>query len=313
MSKQSGGRHVSQGIINQGRGTINFNGPAIVTVGTAREAPTVADQPRGSGSRDKWDLGVITVLTEEARAVSRMLARSGEYHIRELGDGLRLEEAVIKARSRRVRTVAVRTLDRGQLSAAISFGELRDHYAPRVTAMIGIAGGIHPSIKLGDVVVVLEVVEYDAQKETPAGPCRRGTSWRVPAAIRRRVSNFFSDSGEPSLITLVDPDGITRSFTIHAGVIGSGSTVLAAPESDIRAYLTAFNDKVLAVETENAGIARAFYEGAAADTDAGWIGIRGISDHADHTKDDSHHEIASWHAAEALQRLATYLVPGTGE
>ena len=177
--------------------------------------------------------------------------------------------------------------------------------------MTGIAGGIHPSIQLGDVVIALEVIDYDQRKETPAGPRRRGTSWHVPAAVRRAVNNFFSDNGEPCRVTVTDPDGVTRLFSIHPGVIGSGNAVVADPASDIRTYLTDFNDKTLAVETENAGISQAFYEQAAAGRVGGWLGIRGISDHADAAKDDRFHDIASWHAAAALERLAPYLATGT--
>lgn len=44
----------------------------------------------------RWDLGVITVLTEETRAVTGVLARLGTYRARELDDGTRFEEAVIE-------------------------------------------------------------------------------------------------------------------------------------------------------------------------------------------------------------------------
>ena len=306
MSKQPGRQQVNQGIIQTGRGTMNFNAP--VNVSTGRETETAQDPP-GDRPREKWDLGVITVLPEETQAVGKMLARSGGYRVVERGDGMRFEEALIETGLRQVRTVATRALAPGPLSAAIAFAELQDDYAPAVTALTGIAGGIHPSVQLGDVVVALEVVEYDARKETPAGPRRRGTSWQVPVPVRRGINNFFSDRGEPCRVTVCDPDGRTRSFRIHAGVIGSGTAVLAAPESDIRAFLTAFNDKILAVETENAGVGRAFYERTAAGTGGGWVGIRGISDHADAAKDDSFHDIASWHAAAALQQLAPYLAP----
>ena len=309
MGKQPGKRRVYQGIINQDRGSMNFKGPVTVNVGTA-QAPQTSGGGPGGGTPSGWDLGVITVLPEEAHAITRLLMASTGYRRRELDDGMCFEEAVLGDGTRPVRTVAIRTLDRGQLSAASAFRELRDQCAPRVTAMTGIAGGIHPAVRLGDVVVVLDVVEYEAQKMTPSGTRRRGTSWQVPTEVRRRVGNFFSDHGEPCPMSTVGPDGTLRSFAIHAGIIGSGSTVLAAPDSDIQAYLTAFNDKVLAVETENAGVARAFYEGAATTPGCGWVGVRGICDHADAAKDDLFHEIASWHAAVALQQLSPYLVPG---
>ena len=56
-----------------------------------------------------------------------------------------------------------------------------------------------------------------------------------------------------------DPDGTTRDYKIRPGLIGSGEAVIADPNSDIRRYITAFNDKTLAVETEAGGLAEAFY------------------------------------------------------
>ena len=310
MSNQADRRNVNQGIINAGPGTVNFNAPVAFNHAAA-PGPEAAGQHRDIGPAGQWDLGVITVLTEETRAVSRVLARADAYRTRELDNGMRFEEATIQAVGRRVRTVTTRALDRGPLSASIAFDKLRQYYAPAVIAMTGIAGGTHPSVQLGDVIIALEVINYDQRKETPAGPRRRGTGWQVPATVRRAVNNFFSDNGEPCGVTITDPDGVTRTFSIHPGVIGSGNAVVADPASDIRAYLEAINDKTLAVETENTGISQAFYEQADAGRPAGWLGIRGISDHADAAKDDRFHDIASWHAAATLERMAPYLAPGT--
>ena len=310
MSNQAGGRYVNQGIINTGSGTVNFNAPVGFNQATAPGPEGAAGQRGDTKPAGQWDLGVITVLTEETRAVSRVLAKARPYLTRELDDGTRFEEATIEAGGRRVKTVAIRALDRGPLSASIAFDNLWQYYAPAVIAMTGIAGGIHASVQLGDVIIALEVINYEQRKETPAGPRRRGTSWQVPAMVRRAVNNFFSDNGEPCRVTVADPDGVTRAFSIHPGVIGSGNAVVADAASDIRTYLMAFNDKTLAVETENGGVSQAFYERAGADRAVGWLGIRGISDHANAAKDDRFHDIASWHAAAALERLAPYLTPG---
>jgi adenosylhomocysteine nucleosidase len=172
--------------------------------------------------------------------------------------------------------------------------------------LVGIAGGIHPSVSLGDVVVVQEVIYYDLRKETQAGVIRRGQTRPVPAVIRRAVNDFFSTHGEPYLVHSADPDGTFRDYKALPGPIGSGEAVIAYKGSDIRRYLTAFNDKTLAVETEAGGIAEAFYE-TADEPGTGWLAIRGISDHADADKDDAFHQVASWHAAATLIGLLPYL------
>jgi adenosylhomocysteine nucleosidase len=308
MSSPADRWHVNRGIVNAGSGTINFNAPVEFDYATAH-SPDADGRRHGAEPVERWDLGVITVLAEETRAVSRILALAAAYEVRELNDGTRFEEATVEADGRAVRIVTTRALDRGPLSAGIAFDRLRQHYTPAVIAMTGIAGGIHPSVQLGDVVIALEVINYDQRKETPTGSRRRGTSWQVPAMVRRAVNNFFSDNGEPCRVTVTDPDGVTRAFNVQPGVIGSGNAIVADDLSDIRVYLTDFNDKTLAVETENTGISQAFYEQADAGKAGGWLGIRGISDHANVTKDDRYHDIASWHAAVVMERLASYLAP----
>src|SRR5260370_34990149 len=102
MSDQAARRHVNQGIINAGPGTINFNAPVEFNHATA-PGPEAADQGRDIKPDRQWDLGVITVLPEEARAVSRVLAHASAYRTRELDDGMRFEEATIETGGRRVR------------------------------------------------------------------------------------------------------------------------------------------------------------------------------------------------------------------
>lgn len=184
---------------------------------------------------------------------------------------------------------------------------LRRYYEPPIIVLVGIAGGIHPAVRLGDVVVVREVIYYDLRKETPGGILRRGQTRPIPATIRYAVNDFFSSSGEPCAIRDRDPDGTMRGYSVLPGPIGSGEAVIADKNSDIRRYVTTFNDKTLAVETEAGGLAEAFYE-ATGDAGGGWLAIRGISDHADTAKGDAYHQIASWHAAAVLLRLIPFLV-----
>jgi adenosylhomocysteine nucleosidase len=126
--------------------------------------------------------------------------------------------------------------------------------------------------------------------------------------IRRAINHLLSYRGEPCILTAIGPDGIRRDFRVLSGPVGSGEAVVARADSEITDYLRQYNDKTLAVETETAGLARAFYEKA---TDrsrvSGWLAVRGISDLADQDKNDDWHGIASVHAAAALQVLAPYL------
>lgn len=274
----------------------------------ARPQPTRKQAAEGGG---RWDVGVITVLSEETSAVRAVLNADGLCRDEVGPGGLRFCEAEVGPAGGRVTVVATQALDRGQRPAALAFERLRQHYRPATVALVGIAGGINPIVRLGDVVVAHEVIYYDLRKELPDQIVHRGQSRPVPAATRRAVNAFFSDHGEPYRATIQGPDECARTCHVLSGPIGSGEAVVACKDSEIRSYLSRFNDKTLALETEAGGVAEAFYEAAGmASSGTGWLAIRGISDHADAGKDDSCHDIAAWHAAAVLRQLLPYLGPG---
>jgi adenosylhomocysteine nucleosidase len=300
---------VNNGIINMDSAHMTFTAPVLFQQPATSSSEANAYDPHKAPAARYWDLGVITVLAEEASAVTRLLAQDRAYRITERDSRLRFEESTIATGGQVLRVVSTRALKSGPESASNAFDILWHLYRPAVVVMVGIAGAIHPSLRLGDVIIALEVINYDQRKETQAGTRHRGTTFQAPAAIRRAVNNFFSDNGDPYQMHTDDPDGTTRASRVVAGAIGSGQAVVADNLSDIRTYLANFNEKTLGVDTETGGIAQAFYEKSENETRAGWLAIRGISDTADGAKDDRFHDIASWHAASLLQRLAPYLTP----
>jgi adenosylhomocysteine nucleosidase len=303
MRNQQGNR----GISNTGSGQVNasnvsFGDHSPVTVTTARSPER--NSPQDASARA--DIGVITVLSEETKAVVGALSAVGTCQKRTHGDGLRFYEAVVNPAGPPVRVAVTQALSTGQTPTAIAVENLRRHYGLATVVLVGIAGGIHPSVRLGDVVVVQEVIYYDLRKETQAGVVRRGQTRPVPAVIRRAINDFFSTHGEPYLVHSTDPDKVIRDYKALPGPIGSGEAVIAYKGSEIRRYLTGFNDKTLAVETEAGGMAEVFYE-TVDEPGTGWLAIRGISDHANADKDDAFHQVASWHAAATLIGLLPYL------
>jgi len=304
----------NNGVVSTGTGNVSITGSALGQGTTVNNAarPQTAPTPAATASSQPsgWDVGVITVLSEETRAVAAALALAGPCTRNTRPGGLRFLEARTGAPASPVTVVATQAIDRGQRAAVIAYEQLRQHYAPAVVVLVGIAGGISPAVRLGDVVIVNEATHYDLRKEPPNGIVRRGQARPVPASIRHAINAFFSDHGEPYQATIPDPAGPPRTCHVLPGPIGSGEAVIADRHSAIRDYLSAFNDKTLALETEAGGLAEAFY--ALADTTtpgSGWLAIRGISDHADHAKNDTHHDIAARHAAAILHQLLPYLTP----
>ena len=296
-------------IINTGGGGVNISG-AVGTGASVNNdkgrSPVDETHDRAKAARD---LGVITIISEEAKAVIEMLRRGVSCDEYTDQAGRRFDDAVIEISDRHLRFVHLQSLKQGPSSAALAVRTLLDQYSPAVVALTGIAGGIHPDVRVGDVVIGEEIINYDSRKEIRGRVLRRGSGQQIPAPTRHAVNRFFASHGEPCRISAEGRDGVTRTFGVFHGPIGTGSKVIASRHSRASAFVRDFNYKALAVETEAEGFAWTLYEAVSERPDTGWLVVRGISDLADARKADTHHDVAAWHAAVVLEQLSPDLIP----
>ncbi|ACZ90240.1 nucleoside phosphorylase-like protein [Streptosporangium roseum] len=294
--------------MNGNSGIVNYGGSMEVSQSAVGHGATVnipADREKKAANARRADVGVITILTEEARAVHNVLGLE-----RAPSSELPFFDGTVNVRGVATRVAAIRALAQGQRSTMMAFDNLRRHYNPAVVVLTGIGGGIHKDIAVGDVVLATRVVYYDLRKETPDGRQHRGEERETPAAIGHAVHAFFTDYGEPAKFHTTDTDGTIRDYRVLTGPIGSGEAVIADAKSEIIRYLKAFNDKILAVDMEAGGLTQAFHERGGSQTVIGWAVVRGISDDASSKKNDDYHEIAARHAATVLRNLLPYLMIG---
>lgn len=287
-------------------GVTTFGGSTKVSksaIGPGATVNTTSPAPQGTRERDdRWDVGVITVLPAETHAVQDAL----KLKLKKAG-GLHFYVGKLKADDRSAKVVATRTLAPGQRSTMAAFDHLRRHYDPKVVVLVGIGGGIHPDVLLGDVVVATRVVYYDLRKETTTGTRHRGEEREAPAEIGHAINCFFTEHGESA--ELEGLGNTVHPFRVLTGPIGSGDAVIADRDSEILKYLARFNDKILAVDTESGALGQSCHEQSAMSGRLqGWAVVRGISDDASHHKNDDYHRIAALHAAVVLRRLIPYLL-----
>jgi adenosylhomocysteine nucleosidase len=287
----------NDGIMHAGHGNINNTG----AVGKHATVNNFAPHP--PSTRDGVDVAVMTALPKELAAVIRILARSPSYEC-VMAEGMRqVHRAELIAGGARLTVVATVNTAIGNRSAVSGFEYLRQQFAPAVIVMLGIAGGIHGGLRLGDVVIGDEVVYYDLRKKTAEGVFRRGTSHPVPAVARHMINSFLAEAGNPAEMM-----GENGPFHIYAGPIGSGEAVVAAGDSPVRDFLTEFNDRTLALEMESGGVAQAHFETVGLDPRVhAWFAIRGISDLADEAKNDDHQVAAARNAAIVFERMLPHL------
>lgn len=266
--------HVNGGLF-QGPTTIRDS--AIGLHASVNAAPAPAGRPEIAN-----EVGVITMTADETRAVR------GVLELAPLDD-------VFHTGKRFTRVVAVQTHGQGQGAAMDAAWRLVQRFSPKVLVLAGIAGGIDPGQRIGDVVVATKVVGYDLHKETPAGTQRRGRHWEAPADVGHAVSEFFSARGEPAEFP---------GFVARSGLIGSGNGVIARADAEVVRYLRGFNDKTLALDMESDGLGQFCHENGSCP----WVVVRGISDLADERKNDDAQPLAARNAAIVVRELIPYLV-----
>ncbi|MFF2957172.1 hypothetical protein ACFVVU_38265 [Kitasatospora sp. NPDC057965] len=301
----------NRGIVSRGDNNHFANNAVGEHAGVFAAAPSGrADASPGRGATDErplsWDIGVVTILSEELRSVIDELKL--ERH-KEPG-GLYFYRGEHDTPESTVRIVATQSQSQGQRSAMAALENLRRHYNPRLWALVGVGGGIHDEhARIGNVIVSTDIVYYENRKINPQGNVRRrGEHRQAPAPVVHAVNAFFTDHGTPARVHGQLPAYASEEFKVYPGVIGSGEAVIADRESDIRSYLTGYHEKVLAVDMEAGGLSQYWQENSfQGATNPGWIVIRGVSDNADEKKGHGYHELAARNAAHVLRRLLPYL------
>jgi adenosylhomocysteine nucleosidase len=255
---------------------------------------------------ERWDVGIVTILSEEMQAV---VAKLGLHHRRMIG-GLFFRAGEVATPDRALRVVATRTHSQGQRSVMASLDHLRRHFQPRLWVLAGVAGGIHQEYaRIGNVIVSTRVVYYDQRKINPSDQVQhRGEEREAPADVVHAVNAYFTDHGDPARIPGQLRGYKASTYRVFPGLIGSGESVIADRQSRIRGYLTHYNDKVLAVDMESGGLSQYWQENSVhAEHNPAWVVVRGISDNADQEKGHEHHELAAHNAAFVVRELLPYL------
>lgn len=274
---------MNDGIVSHG-GTVNVNHSAVGPNATYYANDRVFRPDRLA------DLGIITIKPLETRAVRAQLGLRPE----QAGD-LRFDRGTVDG----LRIAALTAHQQGNRSVIMACQHLQRVFNPPVIALTGIAGGIHPDVDLGDVVIATSVIYYDLRKHTNAGVQHRSQERSTAAFIGNAVTNFFVDHDEPA--------PFDSGFRAHPSPIGSGEVVVAEQESEIVRHLQAYNDKILALDMEAGGLAQAFHEQGGDNRARGWVVVRGISDRAGPDRHNGHHEAAARNAATVLRTLLPYL------
>jgi adenosylhomocysteine nucleosidase len=178
------------------------------------------------------------------------------------------------------RRVVIASSGVGKVNAGVAAALLIEHFKPHEILYSGIAGGINPELRPGDVVIAVKTVQHDLGTLNPEGIQLRGA--RNPVDWRRnpvffdadpRLLNLAESVGKGVELGKIKTSGGERSPRVIKGIVATGDVFVTSPakRDELRKTL-----KADAVEMEGAAVAQICYQLAVP-----CLVIRSISDTAD--------------------------------
>lgn len=237
--------------------------------------------PDKEQTMDKKDIGIITILDEEAAAVIKILdLQEDEF---KMGERL-YYSGYLQGDNVTHSIIMTQQLSQGQVSVIGAYDDMVKKYNPSIIFLVGIAGGITKNVDYCSVVLGTQIISYDLIKDTENGDQRRGNVNRVDSTLLPLYQRLRARSKSKPIKAM--PNSKNEYIHIHECNIASGSAVIANGLSEITKWVHNFNDKTDAAEMEAYGLTTAFYEGQLSKKHPkyGISVIRGISDMADKDK-----------------------------
>mgnify|MGYP003564906791 CR=1 FL=1 len=242
---------------------------------------SIASQHKNNGFKYgdamKTDVAVITALPMELDA----FMRQGEHW-----ESVENEKGSIRTyfkhtNSAGVTIVAACASGMGQLNAALLTRDVIDEWNPKKLILVGIAAGLGKEVKLGDIVVSDQIVDYELGKITPTGTAPRWSVYRSDPRLKEKLANYKNTDWTKHIASKRPVGNQSVIPAVHTGVVLSGNKVIA--DEKTAGALGSIWTRATAIEMEASGIASALY---LKEQSPSFIMIKGICDHADSKKDD---------------------------
>lgn len=224
------------------------------------------------------DVAIITVLPEEYHAVLRKLENvrlvmepDGKPNVYVWATGeIRSGDSQTPHR-----LVVAMAGEAGEVSGALAMKATIDRWNPRDVLLVGIAGGLHDSLALGDVVISTQIWGYE-HGHLGSHYDTGGVFFFQPAPALLE-SALDLGPGWRERIDVPAPSGNALSKVV-GGKTASGNKVIENTSSDYFADSLLANRSILSVEMEGAGAAAAIAKDHDMGGTTGFLMIRGISD-----------------------------------
>lgn len=253
------------------------------------------------------DVGILTVIPEGHNAVINFLSINGASTLEEVIHGGRTYHygSILDKDKKNLKIVTSQTLRQRSASAIAAYQELTTLFNPTLMVLLDIGGSINKKLDFCDVFIAKSVICYEKRSENEGFTYRYGEEYPMSPFIHILVQQFFNRMGgeEPSLVA--SEGSKNPNFKTLFGPIGSGEAIIKSKDAEVIKWLKEFNQKVLGVETEGAGLAEKIFEDGLNKEKAakGILIIRGVSDKANKTKSDKWRLLACENAMKVLVEI----------
>ena len=224
------------------------------------------------------DVAIITVLPEEYHAVLGKLE-----NVRPVIEPDGRSNAFVWAtgeipsadRKTPRRLVVAMAGEAGEVSGALATKATIDYWSPQDVLLVGIAGGIHEALALGDIVISTQIWGYE-HGHLGSRYDTAGVAFFQPDAALLEAAMALGQDWKKR-IEVSAPDSGTLSKVIE-GKTASGNKVIENTGSAYFAESLRLDTSITAVEMEGAGAAAAIAKNHDMGGTIGFLMIRGISD-----------------------------------
>nr|BFE58685.1 hypothetical protein GCM10020063_032110 [Dactylosporangium thailandense] len=241
---------------------------------------------------------LVVVLTAMNLEYDAVRARLDDPRVHRHSAGTRFEIGRLRGGGR----VALGLVGKGNHPAAVLAERAVTAFDPIAVLFAGVAGGLWPSIRLGDVVVGSQIYAYHGGTSEDGGLRARPRAWEVPHGAGQIAQHLIRTGAWATGL----PAGTVP--TVHFGPIAAGEIVHDSAVSEQARWVRQHYNDALAIEMEAAGVAQAGHLNGSLPV----VVVRGISDRADGTKTTSDGQSwqprAATHAAAFATALAAELI-----
>ena len=225
------------------------------------------------------DILIITALGEEFDAIASRLQSTGEAQ--SLDNPLSYSFSRVTNGTVSYFVVTTCLFEMGNPDAgALAAGAIRE-LAPTYVIVFGLAGGIKDRVNLGDVIVSTEIYYYEPAKLRAGDTESRPLYIRTDAVLYNRLQRCALKLHKP--------------YQVQFGPFAVGEKVVS-DVATIKGFKT-YVPKLLGIEMESYGVATAAHHSTHRPR---FIAVRGVSDFADHDKNDDWRQRCLDNAADFL-------------